>query len=745
VTQSGTNATATLDTSYPATWTASQTFAGGAYTASGTAIVPTYTYSVCLFQGCDFLTIASATAAASGTTGATIQLGPGTFNVPSGGLKTCANNLTITGLGRGVTTLQYNGSNASSGIAMCDSTQRTVNIENLKISQNQTNPNGSSCLDYDYMTKSYFYNLTETNCAIGNFASGTGSNYNTWENIWALPTSTTANIGSLSGVNACWVSGGAENQETVKSSFRCQGSGATSTVGFYVHGHADTFEEDDHETGLKYGVYDLGYGNTWINPYFEDNATNFYNNPGTAYGTTIIDGFFVDSALGSTNFAGQTSTIALINGVVDYAPVTWLPTSTFSGTITAGNISINGSATISGNPVPFLANAITSGDCIQYNGGNGLVDASTPCLVVGGGANDVQYTDGSSLRGSNNLQFDGSNLSLAGGGIMRINGVQVPVGTGIGTDCVTWTNNYTVGDVGFPCLSTASASTLYYPLSSNPSGYLTAAITSINGDTSTAQKITGSGPITTSTISGVTTIGCPTCQTVTTTINSATGPAFKFTIATGTTPSIATSSSGGSSTIAFTVPPAFTVTTTTITTYTPGYQQLAATTTVVVASSSAAAIQVFSMTVPANTLGTNGNVIEIRASGMMLNASSTNEAMTVTGKYCGTAFAAPSTPTLTSSTNPGPWTAWLQLTNASGTTNTQLGGGIVSVVAGSNALSGNSKSMSCDSTQNQTLTLSLTNSVNSASDTLSLNSINVWLDSTSTVQTTTVVTGINFQ
>jgi len=245
------------------------------------------------------------------------------------------------------------------------------------------------------------------------------------------------------------------------------------------------------------------------------------------------------------------------------------------------------------------------------------------------------------------------------------------------------------------------------------------------------------GQIVTS-VSATGTVTCVSTPANTTdTINGATGPAFTFTIATGTTPTITSSTSGGSSTIAFTVPDGITFTTTTMT-YDKTFDSTSAVTSF---TQSTADNALYSVTIPSSTLS-NSTALQVHVEGTYLNNTLTAGGFTLGLKY-GTVqlFKRTLSGALPSSSVPYDWSATFYLQNASGTTNAQLGSMVSSIAGAGTASVLYNGTSSIDSTASQSLVITGTMNQNTSTMIETANYAYTILVGA----TTTVVTGINYK
>lgn len=178
----------------------------------------------------------------------------------------------------------------------------------------------------------------------------------------------------------------------------------------------------------------------------------------------------------------------------------------------------------------------------------------------------------------------------------------------------------------------------------------------------------------------------------------------------------------------------------TVTTSTIIYsKQLDSTSTTQVVTNTSTITQVYSFSVPGNTLGTSGAVIRLKAFGTLKDSSSTGTVtLTWTLKYGGSTCAAVGSSAVSTSTNTGGWGIDANISNASGTANNQIcdlfatikGGGTNTLNAGS------AIPITVDSTAAQNLTLSLTTSVADTLINATMNSLQLMMDGA----TTTIVT-----
>ncbi len=145
----------------------------------------------------------------------------------------------------------------------------------------------------------------------------------------------------------------------------------------------------------------------------------------------------------------------------------------------------------------------------------------------------------------------------------------------------------------------------------------------------------------------------------------------------------------------------FTVTTSTVT----YAEQLNATTTVVNVQGTAASTSVYKYTVPGNTLGTAGGFIQVTMFGTL--KVPTTHGIGWLMYYGGQLVASSTSANITASANPAGWTAQFNLSNASGTTNNQIGNYIATIGTASSTAVGTTLQaggvVSIDSTSNQTL------------------------------------------
>lgn len=168
-----------------------------------------------------------------------------------------------------------------------------------------------------------------------------------------------------------------------------------------------------------------------------------------------------------------------------------------------------------GLQIPSLA----GNNCIGTDG-SGNFGAGT-CTGGAGGSSTViksaslPYLTFSNLAGGIQTGTLASVLSL-------VSSTDIQVSASTGTS-ITFTflnpKGFTTTTIAAVLQSISATSPITYNSSTgaigwtNSFGYISAAVTSINGDTTAAQRITSTGPITTSTSAGVTTIGCATCLT----------------------------------------------------------------------------------------------------------------------------------------------------------------------------------------------------------------------------------------
>jgi len=158
-------------------------------------------------------------------------------------------------------------------------------------------------------------------------------------------------------------------------------------------------------------------------------------------------------------------------------------------------------------------------------------------------------------------------------------------------------------------------------------------------------------------------------------------------------------------------------------------------------ANSAAAQTAYTSTIPANLLGTIGGTLRVIANGTFLNNSGSNRTLTLTMKYGGTTVVSQASGNFGASASPGSWTGIFTLTNASGTTNSQIGSFIANGTSGGGtALTpwGKTGTSAVDSTAQQPLVFQLTNSLASTTIVSSLSQIIVEYYGA----TTTVVTNV---
>ncbi len=167
-------------------------------------------------------------------------------------------------------------------------------------------------------------------------------------------------------------------------------------------------------------------------------------------------------------------------------------------------------------------------------------------------------------------------------------------------------------------------------------------------------------------------------------------------------------------------------------------KQLDATTTVVMVQGTVASTSVYKYTVPGNTLGTAGAYIRVDLFGTVLVP--TTHPLSWLVYYGGQLLSSSTSNTLPASGNKTGWNATFYLSNASATTNNQIGALAVNIGAGTGASGSSTASggvSTVDSTVNQTLEVDLRDGATTA-ESSTVNSVQTTL----VAGTTTVVTGI---
>ena len=152
----------------------------------------------------------------------------------------------------------------------------------------------------------------------------------------------------------------------------------------------------------------------------------------------------------------------------------------------------------------------------------------------------------------------------------------------------------------------------------------------------------------------------------------------------------------------------------------------------------------YTYTVPANTLGTSGNVIEIDASGQFLFAAAASPTFKVALMFGAQTVVSANIAAVTSSSAPGVWHDTFTLSNASGTSNNQIGSEILGATNGKGTNSSAILAVgtsTIDTTQNASITLEYAPGTSSASNIIWINNVSVSMRGA----TTTVVTGITYK
>lgn len=179
-----------------------------------------------------------------------------------------------------------------------------------------------------------------------------------------------------------------------------------------------------------------------------------------------------------------------------------------------------------------------------------------------------------------------------------------------------------------------------------------------------------------------------------------------------------------------------TITTTTIT-YSAGIDS---TTTVITSTNTSTAATFYTYSLPGNTLGI-GKTLRITAQGTMLFAGPSNTAFTANLMYNGTTVLSVTSAAIATSTSNGQWGFTVTLSNASGTTNNQLGTLVGSITSGGGAASSaliRNGTSSVDSTAAAAVVLQFKMSNTNTSTSVYSANTTTMLDGA----TTTIMTGI---
>jgi hypothetical protein len=287
-------------------------------TASSTAIIPTYTYSVCPTVGeCDFTTIQAAIAAASSSqAAAAIYIHGGTYTAPTStpAYSLCSSHLTIYGDGD-ATRINWNPTTAGAMFASCNTSTALSNIivDNIFVSYAATRVTSSTFVDFDGIGTSFFMFNHSQNFGTDYYASGTLATYH---NVFAFNTMSKTSFSS--GIaNTCINLGNLENQNTLISN-RCLP--VASTTAWNINGHTSLLIGNDSEasgTCMNFGPN--SYNSTMEGNYCEADTYGIVMASGT-YGLTFTGGYLTNPGVANivNNGAKQISfnNVAVsVNGV----------------------------------------------------------------------------------------------------------------------------------------------------------------------------------------------------------------------------------------------------------------------------------------------------------------------------------------------------------------------------------------------------------------------------------------------
>lgn len=257
-------------------------------------------------------TALNAAIAALPASGGTIIVPAGTWSLDTAVLIN-KNGVIIRGVGPGVSKLQFNGSVVTTAIAMADTTQRYITIQDLGI--DSTVSGAGTAIDASYFVNSQFHRLRigiSTPPNKGIIFNVVGTYYNTVRDCRIAVAGSGSRCLSFDNIaNSNWV----DNVRLL---------GDANTTGVYVNAHANTITRVDCETTMAIGVDVAATGNdcTLISPYLEQVDVGVQLASGVE-AFTCLGGVVIDSDVNNIVDNGAKDP-AFINTRLQYEPYTSL-------------------------------------------------------------------------------------------------------------------------------------------------------------------------------------------------------------------------------------------------------------------------------------------------------------------------------------------------------------------------------------------------------------------------------------
>lgn len=255
-------------------------------------------------------TALNAAMAALPSNGGTIIVPAGTWTINTAVLVN-KSGVVIRGVSPGASRLSFNPASVSTAIAMADTTQRYITIQDLSI--DSTTSGSGTAIDASYFVNSQFHRLRiglSTPPNRGIVFNVVGTYYNTVRDC---------RIGVAGSGSRCLSFDNIANSNWVDN---CRLLGDANTTGVYVNAHANTLAHIDCETTMAIGVDIAATGNdcTLIQPYLEQVDVGVQLASGVE-AFTCLGGVIIDSDVNNIVDNGAKDP-AFINTRLQYEPYT---------------------------------------------------------------------------------------------------------------------------------------------------------------------------------------------------------------------------------------------------------------------------------------------------------------------------------------------------------------------------------------------------------------------------------------